>query len=166
MSTFDQLKDGLTRAWHTVTEGWRELVEHAGDALTRFHPRQRGEVRTVADRVAQQSPRWGVLAAEVSVDLDSVQVDIEVPGMEPGDFEISVREDVLVVSGEKHVSNERREGQYHVLERAYGAFERAVRLPVDVDERGAKARYEHGVLHVTLPRSETHKARRIEVKSG
>ena len=123
-------------------------------------------MQTLAERVAHQSPRWGVLAAELSVDDDSVRVDIEVPGMDPQDFEISVREDVLVVSGEKRVSRERRDGQYHVLERAYGAFERAVSLPVDVDEAGAKARYEHGVLHVTLPRSEAHKARRIEVKSG
>ena len=166
MSTFDQVKEGLTRAWHTVIEGWRELVDHAGDALTRFHPRHGGEVQTAADRVVQQSPRWGVLAAEVSVDADSVHVDIEVPGMDPQDFQISVREDVLVISGEKRVSRERRDGQYHVLERAYGAFERAVRLPVEVDEGGANASYEHGVLRVTLPRSAAHRARRIEVKAG
>jgi HSP20 family protein len=167
MSTFDQLKEGLSRAWQTVTEGWRELVERAGDALTRFHPRQpAGELETVQDRVAHRSPRWGVLAAELRVDSDAVHVHIEVPGMDPDDFEIQVRDDVLVVSGEKRVESERREGRYHVMERAYGAFERAVRLPVPVEESGAQARYDRGVLHLTLPRSAAHRARRIEVKAG
>ena len=167
MSTLDQLRDGLTKAWETVTEGWRELVERAGDALTRFHPRQTGgDVETRESRIARSGARWGVLAAEVKIDDAQVEVDIEVPGMEADDFEIRVVEDVLVVQGEKKVKRERTEGRFHVMERAYGAFERAVRLPVPVDESGAKARYKRGVLHITLPRSEAHMARRITVTRG
>lgn len=167
MSTLDQLREGLTKAWETVTDGWRELLERAGDALTRFHPRQSGsEVETREERIARSGARWGVLAAEVKVDEEQVEVDIEVAGMEADDFEIRVVDDVLVVHGEKKVQRERTEGRFHVMERAYGAFERAVRLPVAVDESGAKARYKRGVLHITLPRSESHKTRRIEVTRG
>jgi HSP20 family protein len=118
------------------------------------------------DRIAHHGSRWGVLAAEVKLDDDLVEVDIEVPGMESDDFDIQVLEDVLVVRGEKRVERERREGRYHVMERAYGAFERAVRLPVPVDEQGARASYRRGVLHITLQRSEGHRARRIQVKAG
>jgi HSP20 family protein len=167
MSTVDQLRQGLTRAWETVTEGWRELVERAGDALTRFHPRQSsGEVETHEERIAQRGARWGVLAAEVKVDDDHVEVDIEVPGMEADDFEIQVVDDILVVRGEKRVQRERKEGRFHVMERAYGAFERAVRLPVQVKESEAQARYRRGVLHVSMPRSDAHRVRRIEVQHG
>ena len=167
MSTLNQLREGLTRAWETVTEGWRELVERAGDALTHFHPRHSGtEIETREERIAQRGARWGVLAAEVKVDDDEVEVDIEVPGMEAGDFEIQVNDDVLVVRGEKKVQRERKEGRFHVMERAYGAFERAVRLPVAVEQSGAQASYKRGVLHVAVPRSAAHKVRRIEVKRG
>ncbi len=167
MSTLNQLRNGLTRAWETVTEGWRELVERAGDALTRFQPRRSGgDMDTREERIAERGARWGVLAAEVKVDDNEVEVDIEIPGMEPDDFEIQVVDDVLVVHGEKKVQRERTQGRFHVMERAYGAFERAVRLPVPVDESGARASYRRGVLHIALPRSEFHKARRIEVKRG
>lgn len=165
MSTFNQLRDGLTRAWETVTEGWRELVDRAGDALTRFNPKHGGgELATREERIAERGARWGVLAAEVKVDDDEVEVDIEVPGMEADDFDIRVVDDVLVVHGEKKVQRERKEGQFHVMERAYGAFERAVRLPVSVDEAGAQASYKRGVLHIVLRRSQKQKARRITVK--
>jgi HSP20 family protein len=165
MSTLHQLRDGLTRAWETVTEGWRELVERAGDALTRFHPSSAGgELQTREERIAYHGSRWGVLAAEVKLLDDHVEVDIEVPGMESEDFDIQVADDVLVVRGEKRVERERKDGRYHVMERAYGAFERAVRLPVAVDESGARARYRRGVLHISLPRSEAHRTRRIEVQ--
>lgn len=167
MSTVDQLRDGLTRAWETVTEGWRELVERAGDALTRFHPgRSAGELETREERIVQRGARWGVLAAEVRLGEDDVEVDLEVPGMEAGDFDIQVVDNVLVVRGEKRVERERNDGQYHVMERAYGAFERAVRLPAQVDESASRASYRRGVLRITLPRSEAHKPRRIQVKTS
>lgn len=167
MSTLHQLREGLSRALDIIAEGWRELVERAGDALTRFHPGHSGSgAEAHEDRIAQRGARWGVLAAEVKIDDKAVEVDIEVPGMEAGDFEIRVVDSVLVVHGEKKVQRKRKEGQFYVMERAYGAFERAVRLPVPVKESEAQASYERGVLHITLPRSETHKASRIEVKSA
>ena len=164
MSTLNQLKNGLSRAWDNVTEGWRELVERAGDALTRFHPRSEGRgLQTREDQIAQRGSRWGLLAAEVRIDDQEVEVCLEAPGMESEDFEIQVIEDTLVVRGEKKVERERREGRYHVTERAYGAFERAVALPVPVDPDGARARYRRGVLQVSLPRLSEARPRRIEV---
>ncbi len=167
MSTLNQLRSGLSRAWETVSEGWRELVDRAGDALTRFNPKHSsGDIETREERIAQRGARWGVLAAEVQVDEDAVNVDLEIPGMDADDFEIDVHDDVLIVRGEKKVERERREGHFHVMERAYGSFERALRLPVEVNGDGTRARYDRGVLHITLPRSEAHKPRRISVQRG
>ena len=165
MSTLNQLRNGIARAWDSVTEGWRELVERAGDALTRFNPRHPGtEVQTREDRLAQRGARWSVLAAEVRLDDDEVEVQIEIPGMEADDFDIQVVDDTLVVRGEKKVERQRREGRYHVTERAYGAFERAVVLPAPVDGDQARARYRRGVLSISLPRSTADKPRRIDVR--
>ena len=166
MSTFTQLRDGLSHAWETITDGWREFVDRAGDALTRFHPRvSTGELQTRDESIAQRGARWSVLPAEVKANENEVCVDVEVPGMEPDDFSLQVIDDILVIRGEKKIDRERNDGRYHVMERAYGAFERAVRLPTAVDEAHAKARYKKGVLHVSLPISATHKARRIKVQS-
>lgn len=167
MSTLHQLTDGFSRAWDSITEGWRELVDRAGEALTRFQPGHGNqELQTREEAAAYRGARWGVLAAEVKFDDQHVQVALEVPGMHADGFDISVVDDVLVVRGEKKVERESAAGRYHIMERAYGAFERAIRLPVAVDESGAKARYRRGVLNIKLPRSESTKTRRIEVVRG
>ncbi len=166
MSTMNQLRQGLSKAWDTVADGWRELRELAGDALTRFQPKtSRGEVETAEDRIVTRASRWGLLAAEVADNDDRVQVMLEVPGLEADDIDIEVRDDVLVVRGEKKLAREETKGQYHVMERAYGRFERAIRLPVPVEDDGAKAKYRNGVLTVSLPKSRSARARRISVES-
>jgi HSP20 family protein len=50
MSNLQQVREGLTKAWDTITIGWRELRELAGDALTRFHPRSSREVSPAEER--------------------------------------------------------------------------------------------------------------------
>ncbi len=165
MSTLEHLRGGLSRAWGSVTEGWREFVDRAGNALTRFHPaRSTGEIETAEDRMAREGSRWGVVAAEVALGDSDVVITMEVPGMESGDFDIEIVDDVLVVRGEKKFRREHQHGQYHVMERAYGRFERALRLPVSVSEDGAAASYKRGVLHISVPRSApVASTRRIEV---
>lgn len=164
MSTLDQMRQGFSRAWDSLTEGWREFRELAGDALTRFQPKtSRGDVETAEDRIVNRASRWGLLAAEVADNDDSVQVMLEAPGLDSGDFDIEVRDDVLIVRGEKKLAREETRGHYHVMERAYGHFERAIRLPATVDDDGAEATYRAGVLTITLPKSKTARPRRISV---
>ncbi len=167
MSTLDQLKGQLGRAWETVAEGWQHLRSRAADALTRFTPvRGRDAVETAGDLVALQSAHWALLAAEVREAEDSVVVRIEIPGMDSNAFDVSVTDGALVVRGEKQVERESRQGRYHLMECAYGSFERRVPLPVDVDPVRAAARYRSGVLQVTLPKHGRYRARRVEVQSG
>lgn len=166
MSTLHQFRQGFSRAWESLTEGWRELRDRAGDALTRFKPKtSRGEVETREDRVVSRASRWGLLAAEVTDDDDTVQVTVEVPGLEAGDFDVETRDDILIVRGEKKVTREESRGHYYVMERAYGQFERAIRLPAAVEDSGARASYQAGVLSITLPKSKTARTRRITVQT-
>ena len=164
MSTLRQLKSGFSRALDTISEGWNELIERTGSALTRFHiPRAGSGVETPEERVARDGVRWGVLAAETTVDDESVRIAIEVPGMDKEDFEIYLHDDMLVIRGEKKVERESTHGRYYVMERAYGQFERALELPVPVSDSDVRAEYKRGVLRVTLPRRADSKARRVEV---
>jgi len=115
--------------------------------------------------MVREGSRWGVVAAEVVLGDDDVHIAMEVPGMEAGDFDIEIIDDMLVVRGEKKVQREHKRGQYHIMERAYGRFERVLRLPVAVDETGAEASYKRGVLRISVPRSTpVTGTRRIEVR--
>jgi HSP20 family protein len=167
MNSIADIKRGLSRAWDTLAEGWRELTGRAAEAITRFHPVHRvNDQQRVHPQLLADSCRWGVLPVEVRLDGEAVYVSLEVAGMNAEDFHIDVIEDSLVVRGEKHLEHSAQRGQYHVLERAYGSFERAIALPVMVDEQGAKASYDRGVLQVTLPRAAHTRTRHIPVRSA
>lgn len=109
--------------------------------------------------------RWGLLTADVEEDDRQVTVRLEVPGMEAADFDVSVIQDHLVVRGTKRAQREHTEGAYHIMECAYGAFERAIPLPCAVDDGKTRAKYKRGVLSVELPKTQAGQKRRIEVKS-
>lgn len=168
MSTLQEISQGVEHAWDTLIAGWRHFSRRAAHALTRFNPlaaRGEGVMREEADTAAR-SAGWGVLAAEVFDDDARVVVRIEAPGMERGDFIIQVVDDVLVVQGEKRSERERTQGRYHVLECAYGRFERAIELPAAVDSDAATATYRKGVLTVELPRAIPAGGRSIKVNVG
>jgi len=165
MSTFAEIGEGLERAWDSIADGWRQLRQRAAHALTRFKPLNReGKIETAEEVFLQRSSRWGLLAADVSESDTEVNVRLEVPGLEADNFDIHVVGNVLVVRGEKQVQHTQTEGRFHVMECAYGSFERAVPLPVEVDENAAKASYRRGVLHIKLPKKVVARARRIEVQ--
>lgn len=162
MSTLQQIKSGVSQAWDNLVEGWQHLYRKAAGAITRFG---RGDAdEEEQQQIALRSAGWGMLPAEVFDDEEKVVVRVEVPGMEGADFDIQVVEDYLVISGRKRVEKEKTEGRYHVVERAYGSFERAIPLPEEVVADEASARYRRGVLEVTLPKSSARARRKIEVK--
>lgn len=166
MSTLQQLREGLSEAWDTLMEGWQRLYRRAAGAITRFTPtgkEEQGETRQEGQEIVARSSGWGLLAAEVFDDDDKVVVHLEAPGMDKNDFALQVRDDYLVVRGNKRFHRERSEGRYHVMECAYGRFERAVPLPDEVETDGAKATYDHGVLRVELPKSATRRRRSITI---
>lgn len=90
-------------------------------------------------------------------------VSVDLPGVTKEDISISVHDNVLTLKGErKSETEESNDGNYRV-ERWRGAFERTFRLPKDVKQDDIQARYENGVLHVTVPKAEEAKPKLIEV---
>jgi HSP20 family protein len=106
--------------------------------------------------------------ADVVETKDDIRVIAELAGMRPEDVEVSLENNVLTITGEK--KEERQEGEkdrrWHLSERRYGRFSRTFVLPRDVEQDQIEARFDNGVLHVTIPKSEKAKQRRIEVQGG
>ncbi|MBD0358387.1 MAG: Hsp20/alpha crystallin family protein, partial [Rubrobacter sp.] len=74
----------------------------------------------------------------------------ELPGIKQEDVDITLHENVLTVSGERKAEQEEERSGYYVRERRYGSFSRSLTLPQGVDESKIHARYEDGVLEVTV----------------
>ncbi len=79
-------------------------------------------------------------------------VEAELPGMEDKDVNVTIREGVLTIKGEKKSEREEKEQDYHLTERSYGKFERSFRLPDTIDEDNIAAHFDKGVLKVRMPK--------------
>ena len=102
-----------------------------------------------------------------SVDIyenkDQIILEAELPGMNRGDFELTVENNVITLRGERNFEKKDETDNYHRVERSYGSFTRSFTLPQTVSAEGATAEYTNGVLRVSLPKREETKARRIEI---
>jgi HSP20 family protein len=108
----------------------------------------------------------GVLPVDVYETDDEVTVRASIPGVNPDDIDISVLGTTLTIKGEKSEEHEEKKGNYHLRERQYGAFQRSVNLPSQVNVDRAKAEFKEGVLTLTLPKVEAAKPKSIKVKTG
>ncbi len=94
-----------------------------------------------------------------------LHVEAELPGLELEDLEIYVNNDnQLTIKGQRK-QPELPQGLWHRQERGYGSFSRTLELPTLVDPANVTASFKHGILHITLPKKEAVKPRRIEVKA-
>ena len=133
--------------------------------------RMRREMERIWDRFSSDLPTstlerdWNP-----SLDLmeteDSLAAEVEVPGINPDDINISVTPDLLTVTGEKKQEPGAQEKNYHFMERAYGRFSRSIPLPTAVNPDRVEARYKDGVLRITMGKSKAVKSKRIEVKTA
>ena len=109
-------------------------------------------------------------AADLIPNMDVMETDkqieltVELPGLQQKDVDISFSDNMLTLSGEKKIEQEREEKNARVMERAYGRFFRSFQLPQGVDPSAIEATMENGVLKVVIPKPERMDARRIEVK--
>jgi HSP20 family protein len=100
-----------------------------------------------------------------------IRLSIELPGVSDKDIDVSLDDDILTVRAEKKAERTeepgKEPGRAHITERAYGMFQRALRLPFRVEPDGVTASFNNGVLTITVrkPQQQEQK-RRIEVQSA
>jgi HSP20 family protein len=97
---------------------------------------------------------------------NEITICADLPGMKADDVNIEIEDGVLIISGERQQKSENREEGFYRSERSYGSFVRSIVLPEGVDENEVQARFEDGVLEVTMPVPEQRqRGRKIEVKA-
>ena len=109
---------------------------------------------------------WGVdghPAVDIYQDADHVVVRAALPGIKPEDMEVTITEDALTIKGERKDEKEVKEENYLHREHRYGAFRRAVALPLGLDAAKAKASYENGILTVTVPKTEGSRPKSLKI---
>jgi HSP20 family protein len=96
---------------------------------------------------------------------EAVAITAELPGIAPSDIDISVKDNVLTISGERKPP-EAEGARWHRNERSYGRFSRAVRLPYAASDDTVEARMTNGVLRIVVGRPEEDKPKKIEIKAA
>ncbi len=148
----------LERAYRSFFNPWDESLLWRREFMNRLLSDWLG---VMEDRPAPTYPAMNVWMNE-----EGAIITAELPGIAPEDLDISVVGDTLTVSGERK-PEELKEGEtYHRRERGYGKFSRAFQLPFEVEADKVSATFKNGVLHITLPRAEADKPRKIAVKAA
>ena len=110
-------------------------------------------------KLMKWSPR-----VDISETDDEYIVRADVPGVSKDDIKITIKDNVLTISGEKKQEKETKNENFHRIERVYGSFTRTFTLPGAVKVDKVEARFKDGVLTIKLPKVEEAKAKEIEVK--
>jgi HSP20 family protein len=116
-----------------------------------------GERRETATQV------W-VPSVEATETDGSYLIALELPGVNPTDVKVVVRDNVLTVSGERTAATAAEGSKTHIAERVYGSFQRRFTLPKNADGERVSAEFKNGVLFTSIPKREEVKPREIEVK--
>lgn len=101
----------------------------------------------------------------VSENDEAVTVNAELPGLNSKDIDISIRQNNLIIQGEKRFEDEEKNKNYHRIECSYGSFYRTVPLPTEVDSEKVKAKFKDGVLNVHIPKAQSAQKKKIEIES-
>jgi HSP20 family protein len=106
-------------------------------------------------------------AINIGATSDAVELYALAPGIDPAKLEVSVDRGVLTLAGERldDMPQEQENLSVYARERFSGPFKRVVSLPEDVDPTKVNATYRDGVLRVVLPKRESSKPRRVEVRA-
>jgi HSP20 family protein len=120
------------------------------------------------DRMVGQafSKNAWVPALDIRESEERFEVTVDLPGLEPGDVEVTFEDGMLTIRGTREFVRREDDSQFHRIERSYGSFARSVRLPRTADAERVEASFDKGVLTVQVPKREEAKARTIEVKTS
>lgn len=108
--------------------------------------------------LSEDRTAFSVPAVNVMENNDNYQIEVAAPGLEKKDFNIDLDNNLLTISSEKeYKQEEENDGRYTRREFGYASFKRSFTLPDSVDADKIKAKYNEGVLHITIPKKEEAK---------
>lgn len=106
------------------------------------------------DSITRSGGSTFVPKTDVVETATAYEVHLAVPGLNKEDINLEVNDSSLTISGERKFQNEKKEKNFHSIETHYGSFSRSFTLPENVDASKINARYNNGILEVTIPKDE------------
>jgi HSP20 family protein len=103
---------------------------------------------------------------DIYEDEHTITLKLEVPGIDEKDIDVQIENNTLTVHGERKIKKEEKEENYRRVERQYGSFTRSFTLPSSVDLGQVSARYDQGVLNISLAKKAEAKPKQIKVNVG
>jgi HSP20 family protein len=107
------------------------------------------------------------VAIDVKEDDGAFRITADLPGLTEKEVEVSFDDGLLTIRGEKKIERDEKKDTWHIIERSSGSFARKVSLSAPIDDEKIEAKFEKGVLTVTLPKQPPAQAsaRKIEIKT-
>ncbi|QRM36100.1 Hsp20/alpha crystallin family protein [Microvirga sp. VF16] len=115
----------------------------------------------------RQGEGGNVINAQMNVSetQNEIRITAELPGVSEQDIDINLEDDMLTIRGEKKFERKDEKENFHFVECSYGTFQRSVRLPFPMNPDQVQARFENGVLTVTVPKTgRPERSHRIQIQ--
>lgn len=136
---------------------WREMEQLRREMNRLFED----SFSIAGGRTAPSYPAMNIWSNEEGAVLTA-----ELPGLGPDDIDISVVGDTLTLTGERKAVELPEGAKYHRRERSFGKFTRTFQLPFNVEVDKVEAVFRNGILHLSLPRAEAEKPKKIAIKTA
>ncbi len=138
------------------------------DMLDPFRAMQRDIDSLFSDYSKDWTKGMRMPAINVGESDGEIDITVELPGVDQKDIKLNIEGNRLTISGEKREETKKDEKDWHVVERSYGSFHRAVALPFEPASDAVEAHFDNGVLRLRVKKPATAKAQQqtIEIKSG
>jgi HSP20 family protein len=135
------------------------LMRRMGEEMDRLFQDFGESAGSEGGRQGREGYAWSP-AIEVTQREGQLVVQCELPGISPNDVKVEITNDALILQGERRSEREQNDRGIQRTERQYGAFYRSIPLPEGANLEQANARYENGVLEVTIPTPQQREERR------
>ena len=145
------------------------------NTLSFFNPRFTSDLFDVIDRNFSDMDNFGCRTYAPKVDVqatkESYELEMELPGLTEKDVTIDLKDREITIASIDDAKEEKKEAKeevkatYLVKERVAPHFSRSFTLPDDIDPEGVNAKFQNGLLTITIPRKAESKARRIAISA-
>lgn len=135
-----------------------EMIMHTTNPMTTHHMQEETWNQSVA------SDSEGQLTIDVYQTDNDIVIKSTIAGVKPEDLDISINNDMVTIKGERKNEESIEHGNYYYQECYWGSFSRSVLLPVDVISDKTEASLKNGILTLRLPKADTTKIKKIQVR--
>ena len=155
------------RAWNPIREVSR-LQRRIDRMFEDFFPTFSGATRTELNmpefNMLEQEERLFTPPIDIEETDGHYVVSMDIPGVSKEDIKVEMRDNQLMITGERKREKKVGEGTTLGMERSHGVFQRWLTLPQNVDSTKIEAQYDKGVLRIAIPKTESAQAKPIQIK--